>query len=471
LFPLEAEGEIHFQSDGARLLDQRGSEEVFFTLAVSAEDLKCVEREETEGGWLNLELGIAFVDRNGRVLLRQGKHLEFACSERSAEDLFSRRLLYLQAALQPGTDEFEITLSDENAARTGLWARMRAEKKGGIARGGLTPPDVREGRGLSGAIFLWTRPDEVSLQGETGLFVARAGKARERLEPNPARCYGLANRRVRLYVEAYGLGGEEREATVRVLGRHAGTAILEERRLVVLPWPRTGIIAEVEISELAAGTYACELELVGTDETRETFRARGAFHVLWQRDSWSKTQAEILEEALVLLPDEILETFRTLPPGEREALLDSLWVGLGDRLPGTATGGREALFRERVAIADARYGRGEVRGAATDRGRVFIRYGEPDGIRKELNPQTEGQLDRFLRREIDEHEASEAGGMPVNRWLSDAAYRVWYYTNRGDSLVPEWDPPTRGRSLKFIFVDELGTGNYRLIYSNVFGGF
>ena len=40
----------------------------------------------------------------------------------------------------------------------------------------------------------------------------------------------------------------------------------------------------------------------------------------------------------------------------------------------------------------------------------------------------------------------------------------------GAPLLPDRGTPlSKGRSLEFIFVDDLGTGDYRLTYSNVFG--
>jgi hypothetical protein len=37
--------------------------------------------------------------------------------------------------------------------------------------------------------------------------------------------------------------------------------------------------------------------------------------------------------------------------------------------------------------------------------------------------------------------------------------------------VPAWSPPSHGASLEFVFVDRLGTGDYRLIQTNLLGGF
>ena len=50
--------------------------------------------------------------------------------------------------------------------------------------------------------------------------------------------------------------------------------------------------------------------------------------------------------------------------------------------------------------------------------------------------------------------------------LDNRAYEVWEYTKRGDPLLPEYISPGLRFGLKFIFVDELGTGDYMLVYTN-----
>jgi GWxTD domain-containing protein len=67
-------------------------------------------------------------------------------------------------------------------------------------------------------------------------------------------------------------------------------------------------------------------------------------------------------------------------------------------------------------------GAGNVEGWRTDRGRIFLKYGEPE---------------ETLRRPV-------AGITPP--------YEVWKYT--------------RPRQLKFVFLDHTGLGNYQLIYTN-----
>jgi len=97
------------------------------------------------------------------------------------------------------------------------------------------------------------------------------------------------------------------------------------------------------------------------------------------------------------------------------------------RDPSADTPGNEFQdqFYRLIARANERYregGAAEVPGWRTDRGRIFVKYGEPDEL---------------LRR-------PQSG--------STKPYEAWKYT--------------RGRMRKFVFYDETGLGNYALIWTN-----
>jgi len=96
-----------------------------------------------------------------------------------------------------------------------------------------------------------------------------------------------------------------------------------------------------------------------------------------------------------------------------------------DPTPGTAANEAEDGFYRRIAEANQRFregGAARIPGWRTDRGRVFIRYGDPDDVRRD--PQTG----------------------------ADRPWEAWKYT--------------KSRELKFVFLDLTRLGNYSLIYSN-----
>lgn len=96
-----------------------------------------------------------------------------------------------------------------------------------------------------------------------------------------------------------------------------------------------------------------------------------------------------------------------------------------DPSPGTPGNEFQDQFYRLIARANRDYregGAGEVPGWRTDRGRIYVKYGEPDEV---------------LRR-------PQSG--------STKPYEVWKFT--------------RGRLRKFVFYDETGVGNYVLLWTN-----
>ncbi len=112
---------------------------------------------------------------------------------------------------------------------------------------------------------------------------------------------------------------------------------------------------------------------------------------------------------------ELEDAFET-EPEKLGSLIDSFWKSR-DPTPSTETNEVKEEFYRRLAIANERF-EGITEGWRTDRGKIYIIYGEPD--------------------EIDRH--------PFD--LGYRAYEVWYYFN-----------PRR----TFYFEDRIGDGTYELI--------
>jgi GWxTD domain-containing protein len=81
------------------------------------------------------------------------------------------------------------------------------------------------------------------------------------------------------------------------------------------------------------------------------------------------------------------------------------------------------VFVERVKYADSHFSVGKREGRYTDRGRIYIKYGPPDEIKKKVL--------QFGERDMEK----------------------WTYYKRG--------------GMEFIFVDIEGTGDYKLVYSSI----
>jgi GWxTD domain-containing protein len=108
---------------------------------------------------------------------------------------------------------------------------------------------------------------------------------------------------------------------------------------------------------------------------------------------------------------------RRLRNDDLEEGLEQFWT-IHDPSPGTLRNEARELFYQRVLTADERYTiHARLQGWASDRGRIYIKYGEPDEISAEVLP------------------------------LDSYPYIVWHYYNR---------------NLRFIFDDVGGFGQYTL---------
>ena len=118
---------------------------------------------------------------------------------------------------------------------------------------------------------------------------------------------------------------------------------------------------------------------------------------------------------------------------ERESFIENFWRRR-DPNPDTEENEYREEYYERIAYANEHYASG-IPGWKTDRGRIYIAYGKPDGV--ESHP-SGGSYDR---------PSYEGGGS-----TSTYPFEVWFYRHL-DGV---------GDGLEIEFVDPSGTGEYRL---------
>jgi GWxTD domain-containing protein len=195
------------------------------------------------------------------------------------------------------------------------------------------------------------------------------------------------------------------------------------------------IAATLDLAGLPPGSYRLALEIGEGPETVERsapFRMAGfettehlahAESTTVHEDRYTyatEEQLDSLAAPLVYIasPGE-LAVYRGLTYEGKQRFLRDFWRHHN------ATPDAEEIFYQRVREANRRFrevGAARIPGWSTDRGRIFIKYGEPDDIRRE--PQTG----------------------PDNPW------EAWKYT--------------RPKPLKFAFLDKTRLGHYSLIYSD-----
>ncbi len=473
--PVLADGEIRFHADGAILLGPGGAEETLLFLSVPDDGVTCVELPGAEGRWFQTTATVSFLDADGDVLASRTSDLDVPCAEPDPSGTYARQVISLRIPGLLGSGLVEAVLTDRNAKRHDLISLLQSAHCTGKARARLPRPALRGEQGLGGPLFLWEAARHQELVRADGYLMGDADLMRPQLEPNPARGYGLFQPTLTVYAELYGRAGMATDLALRIVAPRDSIVLYEQTGRLESRWERCGIIRRLDVTQLAAGTYLLELSagLSPADSAGaggEVSVLRGRFQIQWDPESWARPLTARMEEASLLMDADRWARFVELGSGQQEVVLDSLWRAFGGSAYDPAE--LKGLFRSRTAEADSRFA-GPRRGSLSDRGRVFVNFGMPDEIYKQLAPQDEDLIYYFLRREIDQTEADDAGGRPRRHPMDTSPYQVWYYINWGRPLFPELQMRSRGGSggLRFIFVDEMGTGDYRLIYTNLFGGF
>lgn len=239
------------------------------------------------------------------------------------------------------------------------------------------------------------------------------------------------------YLEWYGRGlaAETAAVSVRVL-KGDGTALVTTPAQQV-PFDAGGGVtrAMVDLAGLPPGDYGFEVIVRGKDTTitrQAPFRMGGfesvaltAPPVADKFEAMTEAQLDTLYAPLIyLMKSDETGIYPSLTLEGKRSFLRRFWNNR-DPTPGTPRNEEQEGFYTRIAEANRRYregGAAEVPGWRTDRGRIFIRYGAPQ---------------ETLQR-------PQAG--------STLPYEVWKYS--------------RGRALKYVFMDLTQFGNYALIWTD-----
>jgi GWxTD domain-containing protein len=248
-------------------------------------------------------------------------------------------------------------------------------------------------------------------------FLEKGGdptEGRGALVSNVRRIYTEQTDSIPYYFEVYcGEAGDSLELVRKVSGRD-GEKVLETSDRSA----GSGTVARLEglrADTLANGRYTLELEVrrggeVLASRAKDFEIRRQSFHL--DRD---------MEEAVAILTyiasGGEVDRFEKASEEERKRIWEEFWREK-DPTPGTP---RNELLEEhlqRFRYANDHFGVGLTQGWRTDRGRIYIIYGQPD--------------------EVESH-PFEIGTKPTE---------VWYYY-------------TKGR--RFVFIDETGFGDYVLV--------
>lgn len=181
---------------------------------------------------------------------------------------------------------------------------------------------------------------------------------------------------------------------------------------------RTPAAFRVETEALQVGDYTLTVRLA-TPEGETLAETDKPFAVRWMGlDSQIADLEQAIAQLRYVADESEFQAIRNAPtPEEQRRLFLNFW-DRRDPSPGTARNEEMEKYYFRVAYANDRFSRFHDRGWNTDRGEIFIVFGEPDYI--------------------EDH--------PFN--YGTRPYQIWNYYGQGR---------------RFIFVDDTGMGDFRLL--------
>ncbi len=463
VFPVEGSGDIKFQVDCASFLGPAGDVELEFYVQVRSDQLNFLSRESP--GRAHLRLTVGMIDELGEEYETKSKEFTLerqdALSGAEASEGDDAQIVMVRYPVTPRLKKARVTLEDLQARRRGILYMFTKERKSGVAMADVDLAYPLKGTlSLSDIEFAWG-----ITQGGTGAFP----KSGLDVIPNPSRNYGLRRPNLSAYAEVYDQS-EEALRSDKVYYRAVATvydvtrkAVLSDTQKIVSSVDEWVYTVSMDLSKLPGGSHWLRVEVTNQNGTARTLRER-EFDLLWYDASWRKSDQELLDEAGLFLNAEQFASFRRMTPGERERFLQDFWAAL-DPTPGTARNEVRDEFQRRLAYANKNFtffGKGML----SDRGRIYIKYGEPDLIERQVVPTSGDAADIVVdqlvgRQNVDPDVKEKLGGRDKK------SYEVWLYNMRGKPL---FEDPNRIMSqslgMKFVFVDDAGVGNFVLEYSS-----
>lgn len=174
------------------------------------------------------------------------------------------------------------------------------------------------------------------------------------------------------------------------------------------------------VDEWEPGAYTFNVKAVIDNPLREATSSR-EFTVEFNRAMLGKYFSQTLEVLSLIASHDELEELRNAPFEDRPRAWMEFWKKR-DPTPGTDINEALEEHLRRIRYVNAEFGSVDP-GWKTDRGRVYIKHGDPDQIETATDPYMQGE------------------------------YQIWrYYVN----------------NLVFVFYDRFGLGDYRLIRTNTF---
>lgn len=240
--------------------------------------------------------------------------------------------------------------------------------------------------------------------------------------PSVHRMYGtVAGDRIVYYFEIYP-GNDSDKVVLETKVRHyrRGMIYRDTLHLSIGSEPEREL-REISLDQMVPGDYELVIAVLGRRNKKLAERIQ-PFKVAWTQDGLIRNDWKTAVEQLKLFSEDVdvkdMEKLKTVE--ERVKAFDQFWFER-DPTGGTSENEAKTAFYYRIRIANERFGAMRTEGWRTDRGRIFVQWGEPDYL-------------------VNEPFAPDSH-----------PYQIWYFT----SISP---------NRRFVFIDENEDGDYRLQY-------
>lgn len=451
--PWRMRGQVGFTVDAAAFPDSAGH---VLEVYVRIPPATLASLRRGDDGTSHVRLSLRLTNRFGGRPQEASQELTLDTAD-SASGL--GKVVLHRFPVRPGGHRLRVRLDDLLSQKRGLGYIGRKVTESVTVEGGLIVPGPDAGRDLSDPEFVWAyRP------ASQGSAFRRGDRA---TVPNPERLYGLLAQALHAEFVARSTSADRPWRWRARLLDGQGQAVAEQESTQSAGAVCLARVA-LDVSTLPAGGYDLEVSASQEGDAKPVVR-RSHCSIAWLASSWMLDPADIDDVAHFLLSAEEEELFARMHPGEREKFLDLFWRER-DPTPGTAENEARNDFLGRVEHVNQNfYGPGRTRGMFSDMGRVFIRYGEPDEVLKQVIPAGDQTLNEALRA-LENREDRSTGDVHLKGLGGDQRpFEVWIYEGNVGA-PPDTDPAARGhirarRRLVFLFVDEHGYGNYTLRYS------
>lgn len=247
----------------------------------------------------------------------------------------------------------------------------------------------------------------------------RFDKGEKRIIPAVTRVYGADIKQVSFYVELYHEADKSFDGKLIFnIENKQGKEKYEDKFEVTLDKPITRFIKHISLEDLLPDDYTLQIDLEN-NRGKEISTTSADFTIEWSLEALIRNDFDLAVEMLKFVArQDDLDKLRDAEPEDRLEAFEEFWKE-HDPTPATPENELRMKYYQRIKDANRLFSSIHRKGWRTDMGMIYIIYGEPE--------------------QVESH--------PFE--LNSKPYQIWYYYSL---------------SRTFVFVDEIGTGDYELQY-------